>query len=75
MKKSIGRLGIILSLLFLSAEIYLLKIVQVLEHISGTWRTSAWGYLSESPCLIAVIVTVVTFIYSCYIACSSEDRD
>ena len=72
MKKSIGRLGIILSLLLLSAELYLLKIVQALEQISGQWRTNAWGYLSESPCLAAVMLTVAAFLYACYIAFSSE---
>ena len=72
MKKSAGILGIIISLLFLSAELYLLKVIQALEMVHGQWRTNAWGYLSEPPCLIAVVITLTALLYSCYITFSSK---
>ena len=72
MKKSVGILGIIISLLFLSAELYLLKVIQALEMVHGQWRTNAWGYLSEPPCLIAVVITLAALLYSCYITFSSK---
>ena len=64
MKRFIGAIGIILGGLFLSLEIYMLKVIQSLEMIHGEWRTNAWGYAGESPCTIALILTVAVIIFS-----------
>lgn len=42
MKKHWGIGGIILGLLFLSAELYCLKVIQSLEKLHGTWLLNAW---------------------------------
>ena len=72
MKKHWGIGGIILSLLFLSAELYCLKVIQSLEILHGTWRLNAWDYMQEPQCLIAILITIGVIIYSCYIAFFSK---
>lgn len=72
MRKNCGIFGIIIGLLFLSAELYSFKIIQSLEMAHGQWRTNAWEYIQEPQCLVAVIITVVVIIYSCYLTFSSK---
>ena len=68
MKKHLGIGGLILGLLFLSSELYCLKVIQALEMLRGTWRLNAWEYMQEPQCLIAILITIGIIIYSCYLA-------
>ena len=72
MKKHWGIGGIILGLLFLSAELYCLKVIQSLEKLHGTWLLNAWEYMKEPQCLIAILITISVIIYSCYLAFFSK---
>ena len=72
MKKHWGIGGIILGLLFLSAELYCLKVIQSLEMLHGTWLLNAWEYMKEPQCLIAILITIGVIIYSCYLAFFSK---
>lgn len=73
MKKFTGAIGMILGGLFLSLEIYMLKVIQSLEMIHGSWRTNAWSYACESPCTIALILTVSVIIFSLVIFYTKKD--
>ena len=64
MKKIIVAIGMILGVLFLSLEIYCLKFIQSLEMVHGEWRTNAWDYAKESPCAIALVLTIVVIFFS-----------
>lgn len=72
MKKYLGIAGIILGLLFLSTEVYCLKVIQSLEMLHGTWLLNAWEYIQEPQCLIAILITIGVIIYSCYLAFFSK---
>ena len=72
MKKHWGIGGIILGLLFLSAELYCLKVIRSLEKLHGTWLLNAWEYMKEPQCLIAILITISVIIYSCYLAFFSK---
>lgn len=72
MKKHWGIGGIILGLLFLSGELYCLKVIQSLEKLHGTWLLNAWEYMKEPQCLIAILITIGVIIYSCYLAFFSK---
>lgn len=64
LKKFIGLEGMILGTLVLAAELYMFQVLQSLDHISGKWRTNAWTYIQEPPCLVAVVITVAIIIFS-----------
>ena len=65
MKKAIGTIGIILSLLALSLEIYALPLLQYTEaagHHSS--HSNVWRYAMEPPCLLALLLTVGVLVFS-----------
>lgn len=65
MKKAIGAIGIILSLLALSLEIYALPLLQYTEaagHHSS--HANVWRYATEPPCLLALLLTVGVLVFS-----------
>ena len=67
--RKIGLIGIIMSSLLLSLEIYMLKIIQSLEMAKGSWRTSAWGYLSEPTCAVGFGITICILVGSIILFC------
>ncbi|MCI8342289.1 MAG: hypothetical protein HFE62_03645 [Firmicutes bacterium] len=74
MKRFAGLMGIIFGILFLSIEIYSLKILQTLEKIHGKWWNNVWGYASEPPCAVALILTVGVIFFSLYIFLTGKDN-
>ena len=74
MKKHWGIGGIILGLLFLSAELYCLKVIQSLEKLHGTWLLNAWEYMKEPQCLIAILITIGVIIYSATLPFSQKGK-
>ena len=75
MKRYVGLIGIILSGLVLSLEIYMLQMIQTLEKIYGRWKNNALWYAGEPSCAIALIITIVILILSIYIFASSKRED
>jgi len=67
MRRNTGAIGMILSVLFLSLEIYGLKVLQALEKTSGAWWTSAWRYACEAPCAVALVLTSAVLLFSLYL--------
>ena len=65
MKKVIGTIGVILSLLALSLEIYALPLLQYTEAAGHhkSWA-NVWRYAMEPPCLLALLLTVEALIFS-----------
>lgn len=72
-KKVVGLLGIIFGGLFLSLELYMLKLVQFIDIPKGSWFENAWEYAKEPPCNIALIITVAVIAFSFYIFLTSKD--
>lgn len=65
MKKSIGAIGIILSLLALSLEIYALPLLQYTEAAGRhSFQSNVWRYAMEPPCLLALLLTVGVLVFS-----------
>ncbi len=73
MKRVAGFIGIILGILFLSIEIYSLRVLQALEKVHGEWRTNAWSYASEAPCAVALILTIGVIFFSLYLFLTAKD--
>lgn len=63
-RKQIGQIGMIASALILSLEIFLLKILQSLDKITGEWETSAWSYLTCPTSLLALLLVLIVFVVS-----------
>lgn len=63
-RKQIGQIGMIASALILSLEIFLLKILQSLDKITGEWETSAWSYLTCPTSLFALLLVLIVFVVS-----------
>lgn len=64
MKRTIGLLGIILGVLVLSLELFLLKMMQLLEKLDGRFYSSLWRYAGEPPCSFALILTLIVLAVS-----------
>ena len=65
MKKSIGAIGVILSLLTLSLEIYALPLLRYTEAAGHhTSYANVWRYAMEPPCLLALLLTVGVLVFS-----------
>lgn len=64
MKKAVGLLGIILGGLFLSLEILLLKVIQGLHMVYGTWFTHSLAYALDTTCLLALLITAGVIVFS-----------
>ena len=73
MKKSTGAVGIIFGLLFLSLEIYGLRVLQALDKVHGSWGVNVWGYACEPPCALALILTAISILFSLYIFLANKD--
>lgn len=63
-KKQIGQIGMMLSALALSLEIFSLKILQSLDQIAGQWETSVWSYLMYPTSLLALLLVLIVFATS-----------
>lgn len=66
-QKAVGLTGIIFGMLFLSLELYMLKIIQLLEKAAGNWYDNVWKYASQCPANIAITITVCVIIFSAVI--------
>ena len=65
-KRSIALICIVLGSLFLSIELFLLKVVQLLDRsATGSWHENAMLYAIEFPCNIAFAITISVIIFSC----------
>ena len=65
MKKAIGTIGVILSLLTLSLEIYALPLLRYTEAAGHhTSYANVWRYAMEPPCLLALLLTVGVLVFS-----------
>lgn len=63
-RKQIGQIGMIVSALILSLELFSLKILQSLDKITGEWETSAWSYLTCPTSLLALLLVLIVFVVS-----------
>lgn len=63
-RKVVGLLGIIFGGLTLSLELFLLRVIQGLEMVSGSWSPNVWNYAKQSPCIWALLLTVGIIISS-----------
>lgn len=64
MNKAIGFIGMVMSGLVFSLEIYGLRVLQAMEKMYGEWYTSALKYANEPCCFIALTITVICFALS-----------
>jgi hypothetical protein len=71
--KMVALIGIIFGGLFLSFELYLLKIVQFIDKSTGSWFEDIWEYAKMPPCSIALLITVAVIAFSFYIFLTSKD--
>lgn len=63
-RKAVGLLGIIFGGLTLSLELFLLRVIQGLEMVKGSWSPNVWNYAKQSPCIWALLLTVGILIFS-----------
>ncbi|MGN0136175.1 hypothetical protein [Anaerotignum sp.] len=63
-RKSVGLLGIIFGGLTLSLELFLLRVIQGLEMVKGSWSPNVWNYAKQSPCIWALLLTAGILIFS-----------
>lgn len=63
-RKTVGLLGIIFGGLTLSLELFLLRVIQGLEMVKGSWSPNVWNYAKQSPCIWALLLTVAILILS-----------
>lgn len=62
--KAASMVGIVLGMLFLSAELYLLKIIQYLDVLQNTgWFDNIWEYSLRFPFNIAFIMTILEIVF------------
>lgn len=73
--KVVALMGIIFGGLFLSLEVYLLKLVQIIDKSTGSWFENAWEYANEPTCKIALLITVAVIIFSFYLFFASKDSE
>ena len=73
-RKQIGQIGMIASALILSLEIFLLKILQSLDKITGEWETSAWSYLTCPTSLLALLLVLIVFVVSLVLYLSGKEN-
>lgn len=65
--KEIGLIVFLLSNLFLSIQVYLLKIVQKLDRISGSSFVNELRYLEEPLILLSFSITICVLIFSLFL--------
>lgn len=63
-RKAVGLLGIIFGGLTLSLELFLLRVIQGLEMVKGSWSPNVWNYAKQSPCIWALLLTAGILIFS-----------
>lgn len=73
-RKQIGQIGMIASALILSLEIFLLKILQSLDKITGEWETSAWSYLTDPTSLLALLLVLIVFVTSLVLYLNGKEK-
>ncbi len=71
-KSSIGRFTVIIGSLFLSLQLYGLKMVQLFDKQSGSWHRNTFEYVSETPVLLALLITIAVIIYGIGLVTGTE---
>ncbi len=64
MKKDSSICILCIGIFVLCLELYMVKIIQMIEKLSGRYDTIVWHYLEEPILLIPFIVTILVIIYS-----------
>ena len=72
-KKATALLGVILGGLTLSLELFLLKVLQSLEKLHGSWWTNAMNYAAEVPCALGFLVTAAVILFSLAVYFTAKD--
>lgn len=72
-QKAVGLTGIIFGILFLSLELFMLKMIQLLEKATGYWYDNVWKYAFQCPANIAIIITVCVIIFSATIFYTAKE--
>ena len=65
--KKVALQGMIFGSLFLSLELYLLKLVQFSDKVTGSWYENIWVYGRQFPCNAALLITVAVILFSAVI--------
>lgn len=63
----LGIFGLILGLLVLSLEGFLLRLIQVIDQLAGSWYPNILRYAMEPIPCISILITVIVVI--CSICC------
>lgn len=68
MKKNIALLGIIFGGFFFSLELYLLKILQLLEKTTGSWFENILEYAKSFPVNLSFLLTgfIILFCFGLF---------
>ena len=66
MKKTTSLLILSLGLLLFSLELFLVKIIQALETVCGTFYDDIWYYFKMPSIFIPLLITLCVIIYSIY---------
>lgn len=74
-RDAIGCISVATGGLLLSAQLYGLKFIQLLEMKSGVWKTSAYDYIGELPVGIAIGLSAFVILFGIMlILCPHDDN-
>ncbi len=68
MKEKINGVYILcIGILVLSLELYMVKLIQSMDKVTGSWHGNIWIYFKEPIIFIPFMATICVIIYSIYI--------
>jgi len=73
--KQVALIGIIFGGLFLSLELFMLILVQLIDRSTGEWFENVWEYAKMFPCNVALIITIAVIAFSFYVFFTNKDCD
>lgn len=74
-KKNIHICILCIGIFVLCLELYMVKLIQTMEKVSGSFHTSVWKYFEEPILLIPFIITSLVIVYSfCSIVDAITDK-
>lgn len=62
--KKVALQGIIFGSLFLSLELCVIKLLQCLDRVSGSWYEDIRVYIGQFPCNIGLFITAAVIVFS-----------
>lgn len=74
-KKNLHICILCIGIFALCLELYMIKLIQTMEKVSGSFHTSVWAYFEEPIILVPFIITALVIVYSfCSIVDAITDK-